>query len=99
MSKIYISSTYTDLVEHRRQVYDVLRKMRYDAIAMEDYVADAKRLPDYVAYVNNQKEHHAQNTLIPVLEQTTDDFPELIAEAAGVYAIESAIWRRELEEM
>ena len=60
---------------------------------------DAKRLPNYVAYVNNQKEHHAQNALIPVLERTTDDFPKLVAEAAGVYAIESAIWRRELEEM
>jgi putative transposase len=68
----------------------------------EEYGAfsfDAKRLPNYVAYVNNQKEHHAQNTLISVLERTTDDFPRLVAEAAGVYAIESAIWRRELEEM
>ena len=60
---------------------------------------DAKRLPNYVAYVSNQKDHHAQNTLIPVLERTTDDFPQLIGEAAGVYAIESVIWRRELEEM
>ena len=60
---------------------------------------DAKRLPNYVAYISNQKEHHAQNTLIPVLERTTDDFPKLIGEASGVYAIESTIWRRELEEM
>jgi putative transposase len=60
---------------------------------------DAKRLPNYVAYVNNQKEHHAQNTLISVLERTADDFPKLIGEAPGVYAIESATWRRELEEM
>ncbi len=37
MTQIYISSTYSDLVEHRQQVYNVLRKMRYDVIAMEDY--------------------------------------------------------------
>ncbi|MBC8449017.1 MAG: DUF4062 domain-containing protein [Chloroflexi bacterium] len=39
MTEIYVSSTYSDLVEHRQQVYDILRKMRYDVIAMEDYVA------------------------------------------------------------
>ncbi len=68
----------------------------------EEYGAfsfDAKRLPNYVAYVNNQKDHHAQNTLIPVLERTADDFPTLVRQASDVYAIESAIWRRELEEM
>ena len=43
MTKIYISSTYSDLVEHRQQVYDILRKMRYDVIAMEDYVATDER--------------------------------------------------------
>ena len=43
MTKIYISSTYSDLVEHRQQVYDILRKMRYDVLAMEDYVATDER--------------------------------------------------------
>ena len=43
MTKIYISSTYSDLVEHREQVYDILRKMRYDVVAMEDYVATDRR--------------------------------------------------------
>ena len=43
MTKVYISSTYSDLVEHRQRVYDILRKMRYDVIAMEDYVATDKR--------------------------------------------------------
>ncbi|MBN1814448.1 MAG: DUF4062 domain-containing protein, partial [Anaerolineae bacterium] len=42
-SKVYVSSTYGDLVEHRQQVYDILRKMRYDVIAMEDYVATDER--------------------------------------------------------
>jgi hypothetical protein len=43
MTRVYISSTYSDLVEYRQQVYDILRKMRYDVIAMEDYVATDKR--------------------------------------------------------
>ncbi len=43
MTKIYVSSTYTDLIEHRQQVYDILRQMRYDVIAMEDYVAADER--------------------------------------------------------
>ncbi|TEU13973.1 MAG: DUF4062 domain-containing protein [Anaerolineales bacterium] len=43
MTKIYISSTYNDLIEHRQQVYGILRKMRYDVMAMEDYVATDKR--------------------------------------------------------
>ncbi len=43
MTKIYISSTYTDLIEHRQRAYDILRKMRYDVIAMEDYVATDER--------------------------------------------------------
>ena len=39
----------------------------------DEYAAlsfDGKRLPNYIAYVNRQKEHHAQNTTIPVLERT-----------------------------
>ncbi len=43
MTKIYVSSTYSDLVEHRQRVYYVLRKMRYDVMAMEDYVAADER--------------------------------------------------------
>ena len=33
---------------------------------------DAKRLPHHVAYVENQKLHHARSTLIPALEKTGD---------------------------
>jgi hypothetical protein len=43
MARIYISSTYSDLKELRKAIYDVLRKMGHDAIAMEDYVATDKR--------------------------------------------------------
>ena len=39
MAKIYISATYADLKDYRAAVYDILRKLRLDVIAMEDYVA------------------------------------------------------------
>lgn len=30
---------------------------------------DGKRLPNVVAYVENQKQHHGQHNLIPILER------------------------------
>jgi putative transposase len=65
----------------------------------EEYGAftfDAKRLPNYVAYVNRQKEHHAQGTTIPILERTTNDVPTIVREDIIGYAVEDAQWRREL---
>jgi hypothetical protein len=41
--KIYISSTFEDLKEHREKVYRQLRKMGHDVISMEDYVAENQR--------------------------------------------------------
>ena len=46
MAKIYLSSTYADLVDHREAVYDTLRKVRHDVIAMEHYVATDERPAD-----------------------------------------------------
>ena len=43
VAKIYVSSTYSDLKECREAVYDTLRKMRHEVIAMEDYVATDQR--------------------------------------------------------
>lgn len=44
MSKTaYISSTYKDLKEYRDAVYKALRKIRYDVVCMEDYVATDER--------------------------------------------------------
>jgi REP element-mobilizing transposase RayT len=34
---------------------------------------DKKRLPPHVAYVEHQKEHHAQGTIIPLLERTREN--------------------------
>lgn len=66
----------------------------------EEYGAfsfDAKRLPNYVAYVNQQKEHHRQGTIIPVLERTSNHFPKIINEDTALYTTEDITWRRELE--
>jgi hypothetical protein len=43
MRKIYVSSTFEDLREHREAVYTQLRKLRLDPVAMEDYVAGEAR--------------------------------------------------------
>jgi hypothetical protein len=41
--RIYISSTFIDLEEHREKVYRQLRSLRHDVVAMEDYVAADQR--------------------------------------------------------
>ena len=46
MAKIYISSTYGDLKDHREAVYKALRALKHDVIAMEDYVAADERPVD-----------------------------------------------------
>jgi hypothetical protein len=41
--RIYLSSTYIDLVEHRAAVARVLRQMGHEVIGMEEYVAEGAR--------------------------------------------------------
>ena len=43
VARIYVSSTYGDLKEHREQVYRALRELGHDVVAMEDYVAGDQR--------------------------------------------------------
>jgi hypothetical protein len=43
MARIYVSSTYGDLKDHREQVYRALRQLDHDVVAMEDYVAADQR--------------------------------------------------------
>ena len=43
MARIYLSSTYGDLRDHREKVYKALRQLGHDVIAMEDYVATDQR--------------------------------------------------------
>ena len=56
---------------------------------------DRKRLPNYIAYVERQKEHHAQRTTIPILERT-DGSIIVVREPVGSYTVEEEEWRREL---
>jgi hypothetical protein len=44
--KIYISSTYQDLIEHRAAVDRTLRRMGHDVIGMEQYVAEGSKPVD-----------------------------------------------------
>jgi len=57
---------------------------------------DAKRLPNFVAYVEHQKEHHAQAKLIPALERTSEENVTLVREAAPSYAVSPQAWWDEL---
>lgn len=43
MARIYVSSSFVDLREHREAVYHTLRQMRHDVVAMEDYAASDQR--------------------------------------------------------
>ena len=43
MAKIYLSSTYSDLIEHRKAVYKTLRHFGHDVVALEDYVSSDNR--------------------------------------------------------
>ena len=43
MARIYVSSTFGDLKDHRDHVYRALRQLGHDVIAMEDYVASDQR--------------------------------------------------------
>jgi len=46
MAKVYVSSTFLDLQEHRRQVSSVIRRMGHEDVAMEYYVAEDQRPVD-----------------------------------------------------
>lgn len=59
---------------------------------------DKKRLPYVVAYVKRQKEHHAQNELIPVLERDgTENPPQTIHEPLNTYLPNYAQWLKEMQ--
>ncbi len=65
------------------------------------FTFDAKRLPNYIAYVQRQKEHHSQGTTIPLLERSAGQRTTLlmVGEEASGYWAEDAEWRRELMEV
>jgi putative transposase len=63
------------------------------------FTLDHKRLPNLIAYVENQKIHHAQNGIIPVLERSEGEGMRLIREATYPYTLNEDDWRREMLEL
>ncbi len=58
---------------------------------------DRKRLPYVVAYVENQKTHHANDNLIPVLEREWAQ--DVVREASTPYCVMDEAWWQEMLEM
>jgi hypothetical protein len=58
---------------------------------------DGKRLPHYIAYLERQKQHHAENQTIPILERTHEGAVRRLAETASAYLTDKDAWRRDLE--
>ena len=60
---------------------------------------DRKRLPNFVAYVERQKQYHADGTTIPILERTEQSTENSIQEKEVVYQIELRSWRDEVMQL
>jgi putative transposase len=58
---------------------------------------DGKRLPNFVAYVERQKAHHAEGRLIRILEQTRDLAAPFLMENQASYAPDDPAWWAEME--
>ena len=54
---------------------------------------DAKRLPNYIGYVERQKEHHQSNTTLAILERTDGSGPQLLHEPSARYLANDQAWR------
>ncbi len=58
---------------------------------------DGKRLANVIAYVERQKEHHARQNVIPVLERVEDNkIPPVVREAQAFYAPNDDAWWQEM---
>jgi len=57
---------------------------------------DIKRLPNYVSYVERQKEHHAQRTTIPLLERVEGSSIRLFREQQELYTVTDGEWWQEM---
>ena len=57
---------------------------------------DHKRLPNFVAYVERQKQHHASGQLYGVLERTDDSGVQLLREPPASYRLEDEAWHQEM---
>ena len=53
---------------------------------------DRKRLPNYIQYVEQQKEHHSGNRTIAVLEKLEGIGVQMIKDDRGVYEVGYDSW-------
>jgi len=53
---------------------------------------DGKRLPNYIAYVNNQKAHHANGQLLRILERTNELALPFVQENQAPYGHDDDWW-------
>ena len=58
---------------------------------------DKRRLPNYISYVEKQKEHHMDKTVIPILERTKGTSVKLIKDMDEIYLINQSEWREDFE--
>ena len=56
------------------------------------FSCDRGRLPNYIAYVQRQKEHHAAGTIIPVLQRTGDTQVQVVRETVVPYDVGDVAW-------
>ncbi len=59
---------------------------------------DSKRLPNFAAYVENQKQHHAAKTMIPILERCDDADVQLLHESSNSYGTDYDAWLQDMAE-
>jgi REP element-mobilizing transposase RayT len=57
---------------------------------------DRKRLPNYVRYIERQKEHHANRTTIPILERIDGQGVKLIRQMSDDYVTNAECWHQEM---
>ena len=57
---------------------------------------DEKRLPNFVGYVERQKQHHAEQRLYGILERTDEAEPMRVRENSAQYSVEDDGWHREM---
>ena len=88
-----VASTKFNKTEYGR-IHPFFWQAEYGAFSF-----DRKRLPPVIDYVEGQKEHHAQNRTIAVLERLDDLGVQMIREPHVGYTVDDARWRREMEEL
>jgi putative transposase len=60
---------------------------------------DGKRLPNYLAYVENQKAHHTDGQLLRILERTKELAMPFVQESQAAYIQDNDAWWTEMESM